>query len=385
MTTHKILQYLFWSFFSLFFLTYLFYPFFLRFIKWGRELPKPGYLSDFPKVSVILPVYNEAGIIREKIENLLHQQIPAANLEIIIISDASRDKTDEYIRGFNDSRVKFIRLEKRSGKAVCINNGVAESTGDILVFTDANTIFESDAISKLIRNFGTFEVGGVCGYLEIIPKDQNKLESRYWQYERSLKELEGVIGSVCGANGGIYAIKKGYFKPLPTNKNVLDDFIISLQPIKHGKKLIFEPEARAREEATPDLLREFRRKIRIGNADFNSIKEVGFLFNIFKYGWISVFYFLHKFLRWFSPVFLLGVWFSNLFMNSLSIFYNITIGLQIVFYLTGFCGWLLLKKKKTLPIITPISYFCLMNVSLLIGMLNWITRDSSPVWDPDRN
>ncbi len=384
MTTHRILQYLFWSFFSLLFLTYFFYPFFLKFIRWGRAIPKPGYLSDFPNVSVILPVYNEEGIIREKLENLLHQTMPAEKLEILIISDASRDRTDEYIRRFKDPRVKFFRLEKRSGKAACINRGVSESTGNVFVFTDANTIFESDAISKLVRNFGTYEVGGVCGDLEITPKGGNKLESRYWNHERSVKNLEGVIASVCGANGGIYAIKKEYFKPLPTNKNILDDFIISLQPIKHGKKLIFEPEARAREESISNLLGEYRRKIRIGNADFNSIKEMSFLFNIFKYGWISVFYFLHKFLRWFAPVFLLGIWFSNLFMNSLSTFYNITIGLQIVFYLTGFCGWLLLRKKKTLPIITPISYFCLMHISLLIGMLNWITRDSSPVWDPDR-
>ncbi|HDS09182.1 MAG TPA: glycosyltransferase family 2 protein [Firmicutes bacterium] len=365
------------------FLTYIFYPIFIFFLSRIKPSPSPNYLQEVPGVSVILPVYNEESVVRRRLENLLDQTL-FSKLEIIVVSDASKDRTDEIVKSFNDSRIKLFRLDRRSGKAACINTGVEQSSNEILIFTDANTEFESDAIEKLVRNYGTFEVGGVCGYLEIKPSGKQKAESGYWKFERFLKEREGKLSSVCGANGAIYSIRKEYFKPLPSNKNVLDDFITSLQPLRFGKRLIFEREAMAREEASVTISGEYRRKIRIGNADFNSIKEVLFLLNIFKCSWVSVFFVFHKLLRWFAPVFLLMLYFSNLFINSIFLFFNITFIIQILFYLSGFIGWLFLRKGKYPPVLTAVTYFCIMNVSLLTGMLNWLTGDSKPYWEPVR-
>ncbi len=382
--TDKILIIIFWAAAGLVALSYVFYPVLLLFLRWGRKIKKPIYFNDIPLVSIILPVYNEEKHIESRVKNLLSQTI-AANFEIIIVSDASTDRTDEILRNLKNNTIKIDRLTKRSGKAACINRCVELSSNSILVFTDANTEFAPDAVEKLIRNFGGFDVGGVCGYLEITPAGKQKSESTYWKFERFLKKLEGEISSVCGANGGIYAIRKEYFKKLPEHKNILDDFITSLQPLRFGKRLIFEKDAEAIEPASESLTGEYRRKIRIGNADFNSIKEVAFLLNVFKQGWVTFFFIFHKLLRWFTPVFLLLLYFSNLFISSFYLFYNITNILQITFYLIGITGWFFMKKDKYPIVVSSVTYFCIMNISILIGMLNWLTRDSKPFWEPIRN
>lgn len=356
----------------------------LVFLNWGKKEKDRPSIPEFPKASVILPVYNEESVIKEKVENLLNQDYPSEKLEIIIISDASRDKTEKIVQEYNNQSIKLLKMEKRSGKSACINAGVKEAEGKILVFTDANTIFEKDAVKNMVRNFAEFEVAGVCGFLEIYPSGKTKIESKYWKYERKLKELEGNLASVCGANGGIYAIEKTYFKYLPEHKNVLDDFINSVQPIRYKKRVVFEKEARAREESAQNLIGEFQRKTRIGNANYNTIREVAFLFNIFKLGRISLFFMLHKFLRWLSPILLLILYFSILFVAPEKMFYGWISAAQGLFYILGFIGWLFLRKEKSPPILTPISYFCIMNLALLQGFLNWMFKKSKPVWEPIR-
>jgi cellulose synthase/poly-beta-1,6-N-acetylglucosamine synthase-like glycosyltransferase len=195
----------------LLFYTYFGHPillFFLSLFKKNNIVYLDGYLSS---VSIIIAAYNEEKVIEDKINNTFEIDYPKDKFEIIVFSDASTDKTDEIVGRYQEKGVKLLRIEGKKGETYCQNKAVEIAKGKIIVFSDANSIYQKDAIKKLVRNFKDEQVGCVSGELKYISgKDinrDNNSEGIYWKYEKILKRLESKISSLVGANGAVYAVR----------------------------------------------------------------------------------------------------------------------------------------------------------------------------------
>ena len=228
-----------------------------------RKVLSPGQAQ--PSVSLVISAYNEQDIIREKIENALQLNYPREQLEVMVISDASDDQTDEIVQQYADQNVRLFRQDQRLGKSAGLTQFCPQSAGDILVFTDANSMFQADAISNLVRHFDNPKIGYTVGKQLYDNTEGASADSEniYWSIELKLKEWESRLSSVVGADGAIYALRKELFEPLAAED--INDFLLPLKVVVQGYRGIFEPEAICYEEAAPDFNGEFRRKYRIVN------------------------------------------------------------------------------------------------------------------------
>ncbi len=333
--------------------------------------------SNLPKVSLLIAAYNEEAIIKKKIENVLSLKYPQEKIEVIIGSDASSDRTDEIISQFGE-QINFIRFNSRSGKSVVLNKLVKMASGDVLVFSDANTLFNSDAINKMVPYFSDKRVGGVCGKLNIEGETDSSLgrwEKHYWDMESKIKENEGRLGRVMGSNGAIYAIKKELYSDIPTNRLLMDDFFITLNVLKQHKKVVYEKNAGATEGTSAFDIGEFTRKKRISTANFNYLwSQIDILFSsdvLFTLIFLS-----HKLVRWLSPFLLIGA----LVLNSLLVEdekYIYLLLFQIVFYFLSLIG--LFSKSKVRVLSAP-YYFVSVNVALFLGFFLSLVPKQSATW-----
>ena len=208
---------LFWVCTGLLVYTYFLYPGLLWLFTVGRKVHKPDAPVEWPAVSVIIAAYNEKLVIRDKLENALSLDYPAERLQIVVVSDCSDDGTDEIVNEFAERGVVLERTANRSGKTVAQNAGVRRARGDILVFSDANSMYDSSALKELVRALADPSVGCACGELTYLnPEDRSagRGEGLYWRYEQFLKRRESALSSLVGANGAIYAMRKELFEDL---------------------------------------------------------------------------------------------------------------------------------------------------------------------------
>jgi len=331
--------------------TYLIYPFIICALN--KLCNKEHHRIDesfIPSVSLIVVAHNEEQVIREKIINSLSLDYPTEKLEVIFTSDCSTDSTDKIIIPYQKKGIYFICIKKRGGKSKALNKCIPLATGEIIILSDANTFVHKDAVRKLVRHFKDPKIGCVSGKLRFRPIQGNPLgiiESRFWNYETWLKIHEGNIASLPGANGGIYAIRKSLFKPLPTDKAIMDDFLITLNIIKQEYRAISDPEVMALENTCLKVKDSFEQKIRIGAGNLHGLKYIYPLLNPAK-GFIAFILWSHKIIRWFLPFVLIIVFISNIFLIKQGPLYQYLAGGQICFYLAAFLGFVcyVLKKDK---------------------------------------
>jgi cellulose synthase/poly-beta-1,6-N-acetylglucosamine synthase-like glycosyltransferase len=238
-------------------LSYVFvgYPWALRAIVRVRGPRRVNAAPITPRVTLVISAFNEAAVIRRKIENALELDYPPDLLDVAVISDASHDGTDEIVESFPPDRVSLRRQRERRGKTAGLNNEVPALAGEIIVFSDANAIYRADAIRNLVRNFADPEVGCVTGearYVEGTGTTADAGEHAYWDYEMGLKRLETAVGSMVGGDGAIYAIRKHLWQPLP--ESAINDFLNPLQIVAAGWRNVYEPEAVAFEETAGDKI-----------------------------------------------------------------------------------------------------------------------------------
>lgn len=339
-------------------------------------------LSNYPTVSLIIPVYNEEKVIEEKIKNSLSLNYPKDKLEIIVASDGSTDSTRTIVEKYTNQGAKFFNFP-RAGKLATLNRIFSHTNGEILVLTDANAMFAKDALLKLIRHFADKSIGVVTG-VERIKNEKGDIiglsERMYWDYETKLKQWEGNIYSTVGANGPIYAIRRELFPAIPSHLNLCDDMAISLNAVKKGKRIILEPEAVVFEQASMTIKEEWRRKIRIATRAWQAL----FYYKDFLIPFKSqIFFFLlfHKLLRWFTLLLMVMLLISNFFING--VFYNFFLILQIMFYILSIISFILLWYNIKIPsIISFFGYFLLTNLAQIIGLYNTIFKPGKPFWQP---
>jgi biofilm PGA synthesis N-glycosyltransferase PgaC len=339
-------------FFSLFliFYTYLLYPLIIFILN--MILREKGHQIDedfFPSVSFVVIAHNEKQVIQKKIENCLSLDYPKDKLEIVFASDCSDDGTDEIISSYQKKGLlSFIPIRIRGGKSKALNICLPMINGNIVVFSDANTFVQKDTVRKLVRHFADPQIGCVSGRLKFRPVEGNPLgmiESRFWNYETWVKIKEGNIASLPGANGGIYAIRKPLFKPLPTDRVVMDDFLITLHIIGTGYRAISDPQVRAIEDTCIRVGDSFEQKVRIGAGNFHGLKYIYPLLAPTQ-GLIAYILWSHKIIRWFLPFVLMAALISNMFLVRQGWVYQCLIGSQISFYLVACLGFLCYLRSK---------------------------------------
>ena len=352
----------------------------------SRCRPRPVTGSAMPSATLVISAYNEALVIEEKIANARSQDYPEHLLDIIIISDASDDGTDEIVEPFCCDRVRLFRQEKRLGKSAGLTRFCPEARGEILIFTDANSIFKADATAKLLRNFDDDKVGYTVGRQLYHDQDEHSSatsEKFYWSLVLLLKQWESRLSSVVGADGAIYAIRKSLFEPLVADD--INDFLLPLKTVVKGYKGVFEPDAVCYERAAPNFASEFRRKFRIVNRSLLAVAKVPQALNPFRVGVFALQLLCHKVLRWLSPVFL-GLTFLSV---SVLIFLDPT-PFTFLVHLTMVAGSCLamlhfLSFFRRWAIVSLAYYYLMVNVAALVGIMMLLSGRSIATWQPQRS
>lgn len=350
--------------------TYLLYPLSLPVLSLFLSLRrKHGNPNKF-KVSMVIAAHNEEKVIEEKIRNCFDLEFPRKHLEILIGSDASTDRTNAIVSKYAPD-VKLFQYNQRGGKAAVLNQLVPRAQGDILVFCDANTMLLRNALQKLLAHFEDPTIGCVCGRLILHDAGHSALgigESIYWNLESEIKKLEGKLGIVIGANGGIYAIRRELFERIPVDKTVMDDFFVTTRVLKAGKAAIYEPQAIGSEETSLETYGEFHRKVRISQANFNLLSKYTPLLNPLR-GLVAYGFFSHKFLRWIAPVLMMVLFASNAVLLTRQLpFYYAAFGAQVLLYTVAGFGYARNGKTRKSKFLLIPFYFVSMNLALLIGM-----------------
>jgi cellulose synthase/poly-beta-1,6-N-acetylglucosamine synthase-like glycosyltransferase len=335
-------------------------------------------------VSVIISAYNEEKVIRDRILNISRLDYDFNKLEVLIGSDCSTDKTNDILI---DMQKKFPWLsvhmfDSRRGKVSIINDLIAKARNEIIVFTDANTIFDENSIKRLMRQFGDQNTGGVCGRLVLLESktqaNESVEEKRYWEYETFIKKCEGRCGILIGANGGIFAIRRNLFRQLPTEKPITDDIFITLMIIQQNFKFSYEYDAWALEDVGREIIHEFKRKTRFAATNFETMfyfKDLILNRNIL----LSYAFWSHKILRWMTPIFLILIFFLNVLLFN-GVIFQISLYLQLFFYFLSFIGFFQRKAKFKNKIFTIPFYFLMTNFAMLIGMMNFILKRQTAFW-----
>ena len=375
--------YVFWGCAALILYTYIVYPVLLialAALRRGIIAPRDVKDADLPYVSVLIVAHNEESVIRERIENLLELDYPKDKLELVIASDASRDRTVDIVSEYSERAVRLIAFTARTGKAAVLDSVIPQLKGSIAVLSDANTMMEPSAVRRLVRWFQNPKVGVVCGKLVLTdPATGTNVDSLYWRFETLLKRSEGKLGALLGANGGIYAIRRSVFQGV-THDTIVDDFVIPLLArVRTGCAIIYDESAIAYEETPPEIAVEFRRRARIGAGGFQSIAVLWPLLDPRK-GWIALTFASHKVLRWLCPFFLLGLAASNLVLVNNGI-YGVSLVVGIVLAGVALLGQYLSLGSSAGRVLRLTTMFATMNAALLVGFFRWASGRQRAAWD----
>lgn len=371
---------LFWVCLVVLFYTYVGYPLMLRLFA-GRKRSASAMGAFEPAVTLLVSAYNEEAVIREKLENSLSLDYPADRLEVIVISDASDDRTDELVAGFTDSRVRLLRMPERGGKTAGLNRAVPLARGQIVVFSDANAIYDRNAIRAIVSPFADGRVGAVTGeqrYHAAGEGTAGESEGFYWRYEQSIKRLESDVASVVGGDGAIYAIRKELYQPMRPED--ISDFINPLQIVLAGYRNVYQPDAFAFEHSGDSDLKEFRRKTRIVNQAFRATMQYAQLLNPLRHGIFAVQLISHKLLRWLALLPLLGLAVSSYALHNESLFYAVAFWAQVLAYGLALVGLLLVGSKTRPRVVSVPYYFVLVNVASIVGIVENLFGKRYATW-----
>lgn len=345
----------------------------------GKRARRSRPLSDeLPTVAVLLSAYNEEAVIRDKVNNCLELDYPHDRLEFLIGLDAPSDSTPEILSQMQSSRVRVWHFASRQGKLAVLCNLALQTTAEIVVSTDANTMLKPDCIRTLVRHFRDPRVGAVSGEeMRITARGTDPAaESVYWRYESALKFLENRLNCSLGGNGSVLAVRRPLFKL--DKPSIVEDFQIPLDIRFSGHRVVYDPEALAVEEIAPSQSAQFARRIRLGAGDFQALFSNLKCLNP-KNGLAAFCFFSHRVLRWLGPVLLLIAFISSLFLVEMS-FFQTLIALQCGFYLGACLGYWLKKNGRKAGILALPVNFCSMNLALLLGLFQYLSGRHSTVW-----
>jgi poly-beta-1,6-N-acetyl-D-glucosamine synthase len=347
---------------------------------WGRVRLRPwparrGFCDT--SVSVVMVVRNEEQVLEKKLRNLLELDYPAERWQVVVVSDGSTDGTEAILREYaNHPRVRVILNQLPAGKACGLNDALTWTEGEIVVFTDARQKIEADAVGFLVENFADSEVGAVSGELMLGDLDSSDPDSEnavqgmglYWKIEKTIRELESASGSVVGATGALYAVRRKLLVSLPS-QTILDDVYLPMNVVRQGSRVIFEPRAKAWDVVSLGADQEFRRKVRTLSGNYQLLQIAPWILsgeNPILFEFVS-----HKLMRLFVPFALLGLLVSSaLLAHPL---YRFGLILQLAFYGLAGLAMMGLKQGMMSRVADAALTFVVLNTAAVVAFTNFVT------------
>lgn len=341
-----------------------------------------------PNLSFIVAAYNEEDIIEDKILNTLALDYPANKIELLFITDGSTDQTNEIISRY--SQVKLLFQPERKGKSAALNRVVESASHEILVFSDANTFLNPEALGLMMQHYADPRTGGVSGEKKVksLAKSNANSEGLYWKYESLLKKIDSAFYSLVGAAGELFSVRKSLYVPVAENV-LLDDFVISMRVVTEGFKVKYEPAAYGAELGSAGISEEEKRKVRIAMGGFQAMKEFRHLYRFWKTPRLSYLYISHRVLRWAVTPFCLPL---LLIINIIAVImgtsplFVVLLAAQLLFYLSALIGYGLYKKGIKISIFNICYYFVFMNISVIKGFIKYLDRKNvvSGAWEKSK-
>ena len=365
------MKWLFWASVFLIAYTYVGYMVWLWLRAWLRPWPVQRGKYE-PDVSVVMVVRNEEQVLEDKIRNLLELDYPPDRCHIVVVSDGSTDRTEAILHKYGtERRLHAVMNQLSQGKALSLNDGLMVARGEVVVFTDARQKIEPGAIRVLTENFVDPDVG--CASGELVLGDQTNGESRhgtglYWRIEKSVRELEAASGSAVGATGAFYAVRRELLTALPGG-TILDDVYLPMEVVRQGKRVVFDPRARAWD--TPDLgaPREFSRKVRTLTGNYQLLQLAPWLLsrsNPIRFEFVS-----HKLLRLTVPFLLLAMLLSAAFIAEP--LYRFLLVLQLAFYALSLLVMIRMKAGVLTHLADASFTFVILNTAAIVAFANFVT------------
>jgi cellulose synthase/poly-beta-1,6-N-acetylglucosamine synthase-like glycosyltransferase len=382
----------FWTSVGLILYTYAGYPTLLALVSRWRPPRKSGPART-PTVTLLVAAYNEEASIRRKLENCLSLDYPRELLQILVTADGSNDGTPEIVRGFADRGVELLHQPMRQGKMAAINRAMAHTRGEVVVFSDANNVYEPRTLRELVAPFGDPRVGGVTGSKVVLRGDGalGDSEGLYWRYESSIKQMESRLGSCVGAAGEVLAVRRSLYEA-PPDGIINDDFYVAMLLTRRGYDVVYAPEARSLERVAPSPSDERTRRARIVAGRYQAMLHAPRLLSLKRplVAWQAV---SHKFMRPLVPWAMLGALVGNVAAlgstpplsarSGLSLsgpFGVVSLCLQILFYLAAWLGTRhepggTIGKVLYLP-----TFLVSSNLAAISGLIHVIGGRDGSVW-----
>jgi cellulose synthase/poly-beta-1,6-N-acetylglucosamine synthase-like glycosyltransferase len=374
-------RYLFWLSIAVVLYTYVGYPLLAMLLgRLRRRGVAKGHYA--PPVSILIAAYNEARCLRATLENKLSLEYPGP-VQIIVVSDGSTDGTDDIAREFEDRGVMVLRQEPRRGKTAALNMAAQHATGDILVFADANSIYATDALSMLTRNFRDPAVGYVTGRM-VYGGDAGSAASMgcraYMHYEDLLRRSETALGSIVGVNGGIDAVRRSLF--LRMRDDQLPDFVLPLHVVGCGYRVVYEPDALLHEDALTTSRSEYRMRVRVALRAWWAMFDMRALFDPRRHGMFSLQLFSHKVLRYAVFAAVPAVYVAAFALWGAGALYQASCVMGSALLLLAAAGWLAERAGVSNPLVGIPYYFVLINVASAQALFKFASGQKQVVWTP---
>ena len=361
---------------------YLGYPLLVWIL--GRIRPRPVQRSPWlPSVTVLIPAYNEVGCIGATVANKLEQDYPADKLQILVVSDGSTDGTDEVVQGFADRGVELLRRNPREGKAAALNEAVTRARGEIVVFSDANSLFAPDGIRRMVENFSDPKVGYVTGNLRFVTAAGNASgagNNAYMKYENTIRTLESRAGSIIGVNGGVDAIRKALYVDIP--RQLITDLVLPLHVISTGHRVVYDERVGASEVANKEIGSEFRMRVRVALRALQGLSYMRRLMNPLRFPAAAFRILSHKVLRYGAFAFMPVAFAANAGLASASPVYLALFAAQVLVYVLAILG-----LRKRLPgmlgalSVVP-TYFVVSNAAFALAFAKFVRGQTMATWQP---
>ena len=384
MSFEVVMRICFWASSALLAYAYVGYPALVWLVS--RLRPRAVRRADWtPTVTVIITAYNEERDLSAKLENTLALDYPADKLEIIVASDCSTDRTDDIARSFSRRGVRLHRQTERLGKTAAQNESVALARGEIILFSDATTLYRPDVLRALLPNFADESVGCVAGkliYVDPAASGVGRGARSYWGYETFLKTHESRACSLIGASGCLYAVRRAAYVPM--YHEACSDFLIATKMMEQGLRAVYEPAAVCTEETNRRSDRELRMRVRVIAQTYTDLWRHRAMLNPFRAGFYAVELFSHKILRYAVPLFLFMIFASSVALAARDRFFALAAFAQICFYATALAGWLAERAGVRTRLLALPHYFVLANLASVLAFVQFARGERYARWETAR-
>jgi cellulose synthase/poly-beta-1,6-N-acetylglucosamine synthase-like glycosyltransferase len=386
MSVVPLIRFAFWMCCSILLYVYVVYPVLIRVLAacFGSVVIRD---DRQPMVTVVVTAYNEETSIRAKLDNLAKLNYPPEHLDVLVASDASSDATEQIAATYDPSRVRVLRVEGRLGKTACQNAAAVAASGEILVFTDATTRVDADALKHLVGGFADPSVGCVAGCLAYV-SESDSLTGRggrtYWSYELGLRAAESALGSLIGVSGCLYAVRKSVYRPI--DPALISDFVVAMKMREQHLRTVLAPDAACFEATLDRGSQELSMRVRVAIRSLNALFRERRFLNPVKFGVFAWQLWSHKALRYASPLLWMGAYVSNVLLlreAPYPLYLVLLLGQSAVLAAAGI-GFVLQGRRQELGIFGKPYYFFLTNLAALIAILRYARGERMVTWKPIR-